>query len=78
MIASDTCYACLDQAPPGRRIVLVRNGGAGCLQTGLDHPADPPEVAKRNVDWLNRRLGVSPREASELIEAALGRQEKMD
>lgn len=78
MIASDTCYACLDQAPPGRRIVLVRNGGGGCVQTGLDHPADPPEVAKRNVEWLNRRLGVSPREADELIAAALGRQEMND
>ena len=55
MIAPDTCYACFDKATPGRRIVLVRHGGDGCRQTGLDDPADPPEVTKRNVDWLNRR-----------------------
>ena len=76
MNAPDACYACLDNAPPGRRIVLVR--GTGCTQTGLDHPSDPAEVARRNVKWLNRRLGISEREAEALIAAAIGRQERMD
>lgn len=73
--ALDACYACLADAPPGRRIVLVRGAGGGYLQTGLDHPGDLPEIAKRNVEWLNRRLGVSAQDAEQKLAAAIGQQE---
>jgi hypothetical protein len=45
------------------------------LQTGLDHPGDLPEIAKRNVEWLNRRLGVSAQDAEQKLAAAIGQQE---
>lgn len=71
MDINDTCYVFVASNAPGCRIGIVRRGESGYYRTDLDRQVLSDNEAKKLVQHLNHRMGVSPHQAECMLAGSL-------
>jgi len=61
------CFAFLEGALPGERIVAIRRGEKGCYRTSLDDAETSVDQARELVDTMNRKLCISDEEREAML-----------